>query len=246
MMFRRGPDFTLTDYELDEGIFQTLRSDITAYDLHPSHYKYFTYWGLFSVVKLANFLWSFFHTALIIRVLHRYCVVIDFAFQPPPPPKFPVKPKPPSKHQLLMEQIKVGAICPPDVFTYSCLPFALIYARVKPRLPRLNQEPLVSVSFLCNLQVAPNTVQFVMWNAYDIRFSFIWGSQNISVLKDSLLLMGKDIAVAQNLHLDRILNFFGSNGICCTCQRLALEREENIQQSTTNVWLRLRFCAQNP
>uniref|UniRef100_A0A8L8JN35 CAP-Gly domain-containing protein n=1 Tax=Heligmosomoides polygyrus TaxID=6339 RepID=A0A8L8JN35_HELPZ len=27
---------------------------------------------------------------------------------PPPPPKFPVKPKPPSKHQLLMEQIKAS------------------------------------------------------------------------------------------------------------------------------------------
>ncbi|KAK6028975.1 hypothetical protein OSTOST_04921 [Ostertagia ostertagi] len=29
-----------------------------------------------------------------------------FAEKPPPPPKFPLKPKPPSKHQLLMEQIK--------------------------------------------------------------------------------------------------------------------------------------------
>ncbi|WKY00665.1 hypothetical protein Q1695_015024 [Nippostrongylus brasiliensis] len=28
--------------------------------------------------------------------------------EPPPPPKFPVKPKPPSKHQLLMEQIKAS------------------------------------------------------------------------------------------------------------------------------------------
>ncbi|PIO57095.1 hypothetical protein TELCIR_21502 [Teladorsagia circumcincta] len=28
------------------------------------------------------------------------------AYPPPPPPKFPLKPKPPSKHQLLMEQIK--------------------------------------------------------------------------------------------------------------------------------------------
>ncbi|KAK5966845.1 hypothetical protein GCK32_005599 [Trichostrongylus colubriformis] len=30
------------------------------------------------------------------------------ANEPPPPPKFPVKPKPPSKHQLLMEQIKAS------------------------------------------------------------------------------------------------------------------------------------------
>ncbi|VDL69883.1 unnamed protein product [Nippostrongylus brasiliensis] len=50
------------------------------------------------------------------KFLHdvRYRIVLKVELRmlivhmPPPPPKFPVKPKPPSKHQLLMEQIKAS------------------------------------------------------------------------------------------------------------------------------------------